>query len=465
MRLSHALRARRGDVIALVGAGGKTAALFRLADELTAARWHVVTTASTHLATDQLARAPAALRAWEAGSLERLPPLLRAHGHILVMGEPAAEPGRVSGPPPEVLAMLAAHPDVDVLLVEADGSRQRPLKAPAPHEPAIPPWATLVVVVAGLSGLGQPLTAEVVHRPDRFAALSTLTPGSPITPEAVARVLTHAEGGLHHVPAGARVVALLNQVESDEHLAAGRAIAQEALAGSGLDEVILATLQADDPVIEAHGRVAGIVLAAGSSTRFGQPKLLLPWGSATLIEHVVQQAQMTGLGALLVVVGAAGDQVAQAVAGRARVVHNPGWASGQSSSMQAGLNALPPDAAAALFILADQPDVRPDVVQALIARWHTTRAPIVAPRYQGQRGNPVLFDREVFPELMALRGDVGGRPLIAHYGQHVAWVDVDAPPPLDVDTPEVYEQALRTAFSESSNQRSALSYQQLMANG
>jgi molybdenum cofactor cytidylyltransferase len=195
-------------------------------------------------------------------------------------------------------------------------------------------------------------------------------------------------------------------------------------------------------VIEFLGRGAGIVLAAGGSTRLGRPKPLLPWQGRTLIEHVVRQAQTIGLDDLIVVTGAAGDQVAQAVGDHARVVLNPKWMDGQSSSLQVGLRALRPHAAAALFILADQPDLRPEVARLLIARWQATRAPVVVPRYQGRRGNPAIFDRATFGDLLALRGDVGGRPVIEAYGEAVEWIDVPLAPPADIDTPEEYERML-----------------------
>lgn len=188
--------------------------------------------------------------------------------------------------------------------------------------------------------------------------------------------------------------------------------------------------------------VAGIVLAAGGSRRFGRPKPLLPWGEQTLLAHILDQVASLGLHDLVVVTGAAGDAVARVVAQRARVAHNPEWERGQSTSLRAGLRALRPDAAAALFFLADQPEAHPEVAQQLIARWRTTRALAVAPRYQGERGTPVLFDRRAFAELSALEGDVGGCVLLARHSAEVAWVDVPDPPPLDVDTPEEYYRCL-----------------------
>ena len=101
--------------------------------------------------------------------------------------------------------MTAQHP----FLLEADGSRRLPLKAPAPHEPPIPPFVDSVLVVAGLSALGHSLDPEWVYQPDRFAALAGLAPGAPITPEGLVQVLRHPQGGLKNIPAGARRLAVV----------------------------------------------------------------------------------------------------------------------------------------------------------------------------------------------------------------------------------------------------------------
>jgi molybdenum cofactor cytidylyltransferase len=125
-----------------------------------------------------------------------------------------------------------------------------------------------------------------------------------------------------------------------------------------------------------------------------------------------------------------------------QVVINSDWAQGQSSSVKAGLAALPHNISAVLFLLADQPGVTPVIINALIARYRTTLAPVVWPEYKEQRGNPVLFDRVTFPELMRLSGDTGGRPVLRAHAQHAERVSVSDPGVVfDIDTPEEYAKA------------------------
>jgi molybdenum cofactor cytidylyltransferase len=195
-----------------------------------------------------------------------------------------------------------------------------------------------------------------------------------------------------------------------------------------------------------HGRTAAIVLAAGGSTRFAgeAAKQLLPWQpGGTLVGRAVDVALAPGaIDEVVVVTGHRADEVQAALGDRpVRAVFNPDWQAGQSSSVAVGVRALGPDVAAAVFVLADQPDVDPAAIDGLVARHRRTLAPVVAPVYRGgHRGNPVLFDRRTFPELLALEGDTGGRPVIQRYGGAVQTVAIDALLPLGIETMEEYRQ-------------------------
>jgi molybdenum cofactor cytidylyltransferase len=190
--------------------------------------------------------------------------------------------------------------------------------------------------------------------------------------------------------------------------------------------------------------VAGVILAAGASRRMGRSKQVLLWRGKPLICHVAHTALEAGLAPVVVVTGAEAEGVQAALAGApVEIVHNPNWAEGQSTSVRVGLQALPPDTTAAIFLLADQPHIPIELVRALIERHAQTRPPIVAPMIEGKRGNPVLFDRSVFPDLMTLHGDAGGRLVFSRYPiTCVPWNDPHLL--LDVDTLEDYERLLKS---------------------
>jgi molybdenum cofactor cytidylyltransferase len=188
-------------------------------------------------------------------------------------------------------------------------------------------------------------------------------------------------------------------------------------------------------------KIAGIILAAGSASRMGQPKQLLDWHGRPLVRVAAEEALVSSLGHVLVVLGSARAEVAAALAGLPlQFVENADYAAGQSTSLRAGIAALEPDVAAAMILLGDQPFVTAAIINQLIGAWQTSGKSIVAPSFRGQRGNPVLFSRVVFPELLAVTGDRGARDVLRADPARVELVPFDDDRPLiDIDTPDQYQ--------------------------
>jgi molybdenum cofactor cytidylyltransferase len=253
MTLADALRITADESVALVGGGGKTTAMFRLAREMVDRGGRAITTTTTRIFGAQIALAPAHVPAAEA-TRERVAAALAVHGHVLVIGPTEAGSGKAEGVSLDLFRRLRAwFPDA-CLLNEADGSRMRPFKAPADYEPVIPPETTLVVPVVGADVLGAPLDAEHVHRPKLVSALSGAPMGARITPAIVARVLAHPDGGRKGVPAGARVIVLINKVDTLPGRAPARETAECLLREPAIHSVILASVRAEEPVLEVCAR-------------------------------------------------------------------------------------------------------------------------------------------------------------------------------------------------------------------
>lgn len=184
--------------------------------------------------------------------------------------------------------------------------------------------------------------------------------------------------------------------------------------------------------------IAGIVLAAGASRRFGDgrgvQKLVAHAAGKPVVRWTVERMLAARIDEVVVVTGHEGEAVRGALAHlRVRVVENPYFSRGLGASLEAGIAALPAAVTGAVVALGDQPTVSTAVIDTLVDAWRERRMPIVAPLYRGVRGNPVLFAASLFPELRAVGGDHGARDIIARSPDRVTLVDVDADMPLDVD--------------------------------
>lgn len=443
MYLPEAIGLKRGDALAFVGAGGKTSAMFALAG---AFEPPVVLTTTTHLGV------------WQAGladehyiieSVDELNQIDFNQLKTILITGPSGEDDRLAGLSGEALVRLfqRCRKKNLLLLIEADGARQRPLKAPTPYEPVIPDWVAGVVVMAGLAGMGRPLDEKSVHRPQIFAQLSGCALGETVEMKHLEAVLVSDAGGLKGIPEGACRILFLNQAEGDSRQTVGFTLARRLI--DVYDRVLVGSLHqqgGSGPIFSVHARTAGVILGAGGSERLGQPKQLLDWGGVPFIRQVALNALAAGLSPLISVTGANWEQVEEALAGLDVVcVRNPDWAQGQSTSMHAGLSALPDDTDSALYLLSDQPQVGLDLIRELLERYATNRQPITAPRVCGQRGNPVLFSADTFEALRKVEGDRGGRAVFGQFA--VDWVDWDdGRILLDVDEPGDYER-LMEAYS------------------
>jgi molybdenum cofactor cytidylyltransferase len=227
-------------------------------------------------------------------------------------------------------------------------------------------------------------------------------------------------------------------------LLAGLPVSRADITGMGvgglLMEIVTRPQPREEPMPDGR-RVAAVILGAGRSTRMGGPnKLMEKIGGRPLLRMAVEEALASRARPVIVVTGHQRERVEEALAGlKVQLVHNPDFASGLSTSLKAGLAALPAEGVdGAIVCLGDMPQVRATLIDRLIGAFDPERgALVVVPTIEGKRGNPVVWSRRFFPELMALEGDVGARHLIGRYSEAVTEVPVtDAAAFVDVDTPE-----------------------------
>jgi len=183
-----------------------------------------------------------------------------------------------------------------------------------------------------------------------------------------------------------------------------------------------------------------VVLAAGRSRRMGTQKLLLPFGGITIVESVVGAALEASLQGVVVVLGADEARVREKLDPYpVTFAVNEDWERGMFSSVRAGFEALPEKATAAVVMLGDQPFVKPETIDELVARHRETRRGIVLPAHDGQRGHPVLIDTKFKGEILALGPEAILRDIVRGHADEVLEVEIDDPDVLrDIDTPEDY---------------------------
>jgi molybdenum cofactor cytidylyltransferase len=441
MKLQRAFDIARGDVVAFVGAGGKTSTLITLGHELADEGWRVLATTTTRIGENQLRLMPHT--ATLATSMDNLSASLSEHRFVFLYNK--IRSGKVYGPGLSYIPHLLDSVDSDVLLIEADGARGMPLKAPFEHEPVIPAETSLVVPIASLSVLGQPLDEAHVYNAQAIHDRYGFGLGNRVKSPWVAQVLRDEELGLRGVPEKARVIALLNQTPANGYLRArARLVARFILRSPRINGVALGSVRAADPISEVQRPIGAVVLDDGLSRRMGQSKILLPWTKRkTIIEHIIEQLILSRVDHITVVTGYRGDEV-RAIAEKqgVEVVHNPYFETGEMlSSLKAGLRAMPAHISASMIVLGDQPRIQPKVIGQVVMAYAEGAGDIVAPSYQMRRGHPILISRRFWPELLALPDGSAPRDVINAHQDRIAYVNVDTDSVLgDVDTPQDYAQ-------------------------
>ena len=252
--LRQALMLEGQGVVSLVGAGGKTTLMFKLAQEISNAGQTVLTTTTTKILVPASEQSSCMI---VSGSVETIVKKARdlvkkKTLHITVAASRGQRENKLIGLKPQTVDLLAETNLFDWILVEADGAAGRPLKVPANHEPVIPGSTKLVIGLAGLSGVGKPMTDEWVHRLERFSSLAGLSAGQEITAAGVCNVIVHDKGIFKDTPEVAARLVFLNQADAAGGFEAGKQIAN-LLTGqkkTKLKRIVIGQLEHEPPVLE-----------------------------------------------------------------------------------------------------------------------------------------------------------------------------------------------------------------------
>jgi len=438
------------SIISFIGAGGKTTLLQRLAAEMVALQQKVLLTTTTKILS------PPGIPFFLSNDLEKTLPDLKNHFknlHIAVLGRNILPDGKVEGICASSVNILRDYLKVSVL-VEADGAKGRPIKGYADHEPVLPSQSDFVLAVIGSDALGAVLSAEKVHRLEIFIKSMNIEMEQSINVDMIAASYKKmSELGMTQAPE-AETVLILNKVDLLKNPGLTALGVARRCSGLGISGRILFTqANQDDPVKitmksgseSPYISVSCIVLAAGTSTRMGEDKLKLDFNGKNILEHTIDNIREAGIKDILVVVRPDHDWEKLLTNKRCRLIENRYFRAGMSSSLQAGLEAVDFRTQGVMVALADQPMIPSDLYRKLLISYNNNMKPVTCPVYRGKRGNPVIFDRQVWPELMRITGDQGGRKLINTMAQNnVDYVETEFSTVLkDIDTPDDYRSLLK----------------------
>jgi probable selenium-dependent hydroxylase accessory protein YqeC len=253
--LADTLSLESHEVIALTGGGGKTTLLFALAKELRDKGLRVITTTTTKIFEPMPDQAPCLIiEADEEKSMASVKEGLKRNGHVTFAAQRFPE-GKIGGVDPQLIDKMARELSVDHIIVEADGAKKLPIKAPGYQEPVIPTATTLLIPMVGSDALGKPLNGEQAFRPERIAELTEAQLGAPITPHLIAMLITHPQGLCKGAPQKARIIPLINKVEATEDLAGAQEVGGEILKKEQrIEKVVLSKLFFRHPVVEVVER-------------------------------------------------------------------------------------------------------------------------------------------------------------------------------------------------------------------
>ncbi|HHY39431.1 MAG TPA: EF2563 family selenium-dependent molybdenum hydroxylase system protein [Clostridia bacterium] len=459
--------------VAFIGGGGKTTLMMRFAVECLLAGFRVLVTTTTKIYVPSLkdfeVLLPYPSSAWPSTRFEAF------CNSLVVLGGGIEESStglpKLTGMDPSALDAIWNDFPYDFVLVEADGAAGRPLKVHRPWEPVIPKQVTHVVCVVGADAVDAPASDSTLHTLAQASESWGLAEGDRLSFSVISEMIMGKNGARSKAPELAEFIPVINKVDDDATrrrvlplvwellLRGSRRVVLTSWGARDLVEVFTSVPSFSGPA-RRNTRIGAVILAAGASKRLGCPKPLLTFGGVTLIERSVRETLRSRADKVVVVTGHAHEAVEDLLTAKFRqdiascrlqIAYEPRFEEGQSVSLKRGISRLDDEADGALLILADQPFITSGHLDALIRAYEglpSSPGRIVVPvwRPEHKRGNPVLIGREFFGELMATKGDVGGREVLARHPEAVQTVNLGPETLWDIDTWEDYRTLLMPLF-------------------
>jgi len=385
---------KKGDVVCIVGAGGKTSLMLHLAKELTEAGHSVLVTTTTRLASNEI-----------TSDFDFL---------VNINGEKAESP--------DISAIK--NSDHDVKLIEADGSARKPLKGWLDSEPVIPEFATLTIGVLDISTIDK---SPDIHRPEQFKALTGYK--DKITVKNLAEVLNSSDG-IFRNSSHTRNIVFLSKCESEKDI-------KNSIRLSPFTHKKLTYGSVFNKTIANIPKLSAVIMAAGTSSRMGENKLLMQIDEKAMITHLLDNLPAEVFNKISMIY--ADDALAELCnKSWLRMIKTDGGHE-KNITIKLGTESCS-DSDGIMFFVADQPFLKKDTIIKLADSFFKNTSKILIPVCCGRQRNPVIFPQKVFAQLMNLKGDRGGRTVIDNHPELCICIDFeDEKQFTDIDTRQEYE--------------------------
>lgn len=425
------------ELICFVGGGGKTTSMFKLAKELRKLEKKVLVTTSTAIFYPH-GEDYDRITVTKDKCLSLFDNLNNIG--ITVLGREVSKENKLLGVERNFIEKIYHSNLFDYILVEADGSKGKPIKAPAEHEPVMPESSTKVIGVIGLDCMGKKIDEECVHRPEIFAKITNSRVGDVICEENIIKLIQNNKGLFKGVPSGCERFLILNKVEDkDKEKAAYRILEEVVKRNILIDGFIAGSLLRDKYLrLPNEGVITAVIMASGFSRRMKTNKLMLPVEGVPCVERVIKAVCDSNIDEIILVyqkddVKHIGEKYG------IKTIYNDRALLGQSEAVKLGVVCSNPETKGYIFFTGDQPFISKRVISSVINSFKVGSYKIVIPAFSGKRGNPVIFSSLLKDELLRLEGDVGGRSVIEKHSNEVKLVAIeDRRSGLDMDTREDY---------------------------
>lgn len=448
LSLLQSLKVDNNTIASFYGAGGKTSLLLKLASEITESGNKVLITTTTKMF------APEGLPLFSLDKTQDIFSTLNEHykeNSTAVLCECKMPDGKLCGIDPELVKQLQNRFKI-AILVEADGSKGRPLKGYRNNEPVIPSNSNLIIAVIGADAIGANLDDQYIHRIEEFIkAIPAAQKVTAVTEDIIAEAfIKMARLGLAQA-ADSRLVFILNKADLLKRFDHTALKLLPLLKQANINEGMLLLTEAKNnnpvqgffmhDVSTIEPGVSCVILAAGESRRMGMDKLMMDLKGTSMLESTLQNICDAGIKDIIIVVQPGSYWSRSLNHKKYKIVENHNYKLGMAESVKTGLSSVEVNSQGVIFALADQPLIPSSVYRALVNYYSNNLDLITCPIYKGQRGNPVLFDRRTWPLMQQLSGDRGGRGLLETIPErNIGYLETDNEAVLiDIDTPKDYE--------------------------